>query len=178
MPETLIFYVLSGLVILASVLVIGQRNPMYSVMMLILAFAALAGLYIQLDAPFVAVAQIIIYAGAIMVLFLFVVMLLNAPQEDGAEWDRLHPLRRPGMVRFGALLALLLIAQLGWALASMRSLDAPVGSRTGAETVSSVRELGRVLFTDHMFAFEATSILILVAMVGAAVLARREGEEE
>jgi NADH-quinone oxidoreductase subunit J len=178
MPETLIFYVLSGLVILASVLVIGQRNPMYSVMMLILAFAALAGLYIQLDAPFVAVAQIIIYAGAIMVLFLFVVMLLNAPQEDGAEWDRLHPLRRPGMVRFGALLALLLIAQLGSALASMRSLDAPVGSRTGAETVSSVRELGRVLFTDHMFAFEATSILILVAMVGAVVLARREGEEE
>ena len=178
MPETLIFYVLSGLVILASVLVIGQRNPMYSVMMLILAFAALAGLYIQLDAPFVAVAQIIIYAGAIMVLFLFVVMLLNAPQEDGAEWDRLHPLRRPGMVRFGALLALLLIAQLGWALSRMNSLDAPVGSRTGAETVSSVRELGRVLFTDHMFAFEATSILILVAMVGAVVLARREGEEE
>ena len=178
MPETVIFYVLSGLVILASALVIGQRNPMYSVMMLILAFAALAGLYIQLDAPFVAVAQIIIYAGAIMVLFLFVVMLLNAPQEDGAEWDRLHPLRRPGMIRFGALLALLLIAQLGWALSSMRSLDAAVGSRTGAETVSSVRELGRVLFTDHMFAFEATSILILVAMVGAVVLARREGEEE
>ncbi len=178
MPETLIFYVLSGLVILASALVIGQRNPMYSVMMLILAFAALAGLYIQLDAPFVAVAQIIIYAGALMVLFLFVVMLLNAPQEDGAEWDRLHPLRRPGMVRFGALLALLLIAQLGWALSRMNSLDAPVGSRTSAETVSSVRELGRVLFTDHMFAFEATSILILVAMVGAVVLARREGEEE
>jgi NADH-quinone oxidoreductase subunit J len=178
MPETLIFYVLSGLVILASALVIGQRNPMYSVMMLILAFAALAGLYIQLDAPFVAVAQIIIYAGAIMVLFLFVVMLLNAPQEDGAEWDRLHPLRRPGMIRFGALLALLLVVQLGWALSSMRSLDAAVGSRTGAETVSSVRELGRVLFTDHMFAFEATSILILVAMVGAVVLARREGEEE
>src|SRR5687768_10474400 len=178
MPETLVFYVLSGLVILASALVIGQRNPMYSVMMLILAFAALAGLYIQLDAPFVAVAQIIIYAGAIMVLFLFVVMLLNAPQEDGAEWDRLHPLRRPGMVRFGALLALLLVAQLGWALSRMNSLDAPVGSRTGAETVSSVRELGRVLFTDHMFAFEATSILILVAMVGAVVLARREGEEE
>ena len=177
MPETLVFYVLSGLVILASALVIGQRNPMYSVMMLILAFAALAGLYIQLDAPFVAVAQIIIYAGAIMVLFLFVVMLLNAPQEDGAEWDRLHPLRRPGMIRFGALLALLLVAQLGWALSRMNSLDAPIGSRTGPETVSSVRELGRVLFTDHMFAFEATSILILVAMVGAVVLARREGEE-
>src|SRR5512145_3556000 len=109
MPETLVFYLLSGLVIGASALVIGQRNPMYSVLLLIVSFAALAGLYIQLDAPFVAVAQIIIYAGAIMVLFLFVVMLLNAPQEDAAEWDRVHPLRRPGIARFGSLLGLLLI---------------------------------------------------------------------
>ena len=177
MSETIAFYLLSGLAIGASAMVIGQRNPMYSVMLLIASFGALAGLYIQLDAPFVAVAQIIIYAGAIMVLFLFVVMLLNAPQEDGAGWDRLHPLRRPGMIRFGALLALLLAVELGWALTRVRALDAAVGSRTGAETVSSVRELGRVLFTDHMFAFEATSILILVAMVGAVVLARREGEE-
>ncbi len=116
MPETVLFYVLSGLAIGASALVIGQRNPMYSVLLLIVSFAALAGLYIQLDAPFVAVAQIIIYAGAIMVLFLFVVMLLNAPQEDAAEWDRAHPLRRPGVARFGIVLAVLLVVQLGWAL--------------------------------------------------------------
>jgi NADH-quinone oxidoreductase subunit J len=176
MPETLVFYLLSGLAILASALVIGQRNPMYSVMLLIASFGALAGLYIQLDAPFVAVAQIIIYAGAIMVLFLFVVMLLNAPKEDGAEWDRLHPLRRPGMARWGVLLAGLLIVQLVWALVRVNELEQGVGSRAGSETVSSVTELGRVLFTDHMFAFEATSILILVAMVGAVVLARREEE--
>jgi NADH-quinone oxidoreductase subunit J len=176
MPETLVFYVFAGLAIGASALVIGQRNPMYSVLLLIASFGALAGLYIQLDAPFVAVAQIIIYAGAIMVLFLFVVMLLNAPREDAAEYDRLHPLRQPGITRFGTLLASLLVVQLVWALASISGLAAPVGGRTGPETVSSVRELGRVLFERHGFAFEATSILILVAMVGAVVLARREDE--
>lgn len=176
MSETIIFYVLSALAIGASAAVIGQRNPMYSVMLLIASFGALSGLYIQLDAPFVAVAQIIIYAGAIMVLFLFVVMLLNAPNEEGAGWDRTHPLRQPGVGRFGLLLAVLLVAELGWALARARELNAAVGARGDAAAVSSVRELGRVLFTDYMFAFEATSILILVAMVGAVVLARREGE--
>ena len=176
MPETLIFWGLSGLAILASALVIGQRNPMYSVLMLIASFGALAGLYIQLDAPFVAVAQIIIYAGAIMVLFLFVVMLLNAPREDAAEWDRTHPLRRPGITRFGAMLALLLVVQLAWALLQVDDVDVPVGGQGDPESVSSVRALGRTLFTDYVFAFEATSILILVAMVGAVVLARREGD--
>jgi NADH-quinone oxidoreductase subunit J len=112
-----------------------------------------------------------------MVLFLFVVMLLNAPQEDAAEWDRTHPLRRPGVTRFGALLALLLMVQLAWALLRASDLAAPTAGRADAETVSSVRMLGRVLFTDYVFAFEATSVLILVAMVGAVVLARREGEQ-
>jgi NADH-quinone oxidoreductase subunit J len=176
MTEVVTFYALSGLAVFASAMVIGQRNPMYSVLFLIAAFAALAGLYIQLEAPFVAVAQIIIYAGAIMVLFLFVVMLLNAPQEDAAEWDRAHPLRRPGVGRFGALLAGVLIVQLAYALMQVNELEAAVGSQTGAVTVSSVRELGKVLFSRHAFAFEATSVLILVAMVGAVVLARREDE--
>jgi NADH-quinone oxidoreductase subunit J len=176
MPESLVFYAFSGLAIVASALVVGQRNPMYSVMLLIASFGALAGLYVQLDAPFVAVAQIIIYAGAIMVLFLFVVMLLNAPQEDAAEWDRAHPLRQPGVSRFGAALAVLLVVQLSWALLRAAELSQPVGGAADAAGVSSVRELGRVLFTDYMFAFEATSILILVAMVGAVVLARREGD--
>jgi NADH-quinone oxidoreductase subunit J len=174
MAETIAFYVFSGLALLTSALVIGQRNPMYSVLLLIASFGALAGLYIQLDAPFAAVTQIIVYAGAIMVLFLFVVMLLNAPKEDAAQYDQLHPLRHPAVTRFGGLLALLLIVQLGWALLRARQLDTAVAGTTGPETVSSVRELGRVLFTDHAFAFEATSILILVAMVGAVVLARRE----
>ena len=176
MPERLLFYVLSGLAVGASALVIGQRNAMYSVLLLIVSFAALAGLYIGLDAPFVAMAQMIIYAGAIMVLFLFVVMLLNAPQEDAAEWDRTHPLKRPGFARIGVVLAVLLVAELGWALAKVMSLGAAVGGGTDAATISSVREMGRVLFTQYSFAFEATSVLILVAMVGAVVLARREGD--
>ena len=138
MPESVLFYVLSGLAVAASALVIGQRNPMYSVLLLIVSFAALAGLYIVLDAPFVAMAQMIIYAGAIMVLFLFVVMLLNAPQEDAAEWDRLHPLRRPGVARIGILLAVVLVAELAWALAKVVALDSPVGARADG----AVGELG------------------------------------
>ena len=85
-------------------------------------------------------------------------------------------MRRPGVARLGTLLAGALVAELVWALVRAGGLSVPVGSRTDAATVSSVRELGRLLFTDHAFAFEATSILILVAMVGAIVLARREGE--
>jgi NADH-quinone oxidoreductase subunit J len=174
MPETVLFYLFAGVAIVASTLVIGQRNPMYSIMLLIASFGALSALYIQLDAPFVAMAQIIVYAGAIMVLFLFVVMLLNASQEDAAVWDRTHPLRRPGIGRFGALLAGLLIVQLVWALLRVSEASAAVGARGDVAAISSVRSVGRVLFTDYVFAFEATSILILVAMVGAVVLAARE----
>src|SRR3954463_11162900 len=104
MSDAGLFYVFAAVAVGASLLVIGQRNPMYSIMLLITSFGALSELYIELDAPFVAMAQIIVYAGAIMVLFLFVVMLLNAPQEDAAVWDRMHPLRRSGIGRFGALL--------------------------------------------------------------------------
>ena len=78
----LMFWLFAAITVLASLLVIGQRNPMYSVLLLIVSFGGLSGLYILLDAPFVAAIQIIIYAGAIMVLFLFVVMLLNIPTED------------------------------------------------------------------------------------------------
>jgi NADH-quinone oxidoreductase subunit J len=112
-----------------------------------------------------------------MVLFLFVVMLLNAPQEDAAAWDRTHPFGHPIVTRFGAVLALFLILELGYALMRGNDLAQPVGSRASADVVSSVRELGRVLFTDYVFAFEATSVLILVAMVGAVMLARREGAQ-
>jgi len=177
MAETLVFYVFSGVAILASAAVIGQRNPMYSVLLLVLSFAAVAGLFIQLDAPFLALALMIVYAGAIMVLFLFVVMLLNAPQEDALTWDRAHPLRHPAVTRFGTVLAMFLIVELAYSLMRGDTLARPIGSQAGPEVVSSVRELGRVLFTDYVFAFEATSVLILVAMVGAVMLARREGEQ-
>ena len=94
-----------------------------------------------------------------------------------AEWDRTHPLRQPGVARFGALLALLLVVAARVGAAARRPTRRRGRPRGDGAAVSSVRELGRVLFTDYMFAFEATSILILVAMVGAVVLARREGEQ-
>jgi NADH-quinone oxidoreductase subunit J len=119
----------------------------------------------------------IVYAGAIMVLFLFVVMLLNAPQEDALVYDRTHPFRHPVIARFGTLLALLLIVQIAYAVLRASDLHVPVGSRNDASLVSSVTELGRVLFQRHGFAFEATSILILVAMVGSVVLGRKETDQ-
>src|SRR4249919_2864271 len=100
MTETLAFYAFGAIAIGASLLVIAQRNPIYSVLLLIASFGALSGLYVLLDAPFVAVIQIVVYAGAIMVLFLFVVMLLNAPHEDTEYDESVHPLRRPGTMRF------------------------------------------------------------------------------
>ena len=129
--DVILFYLFGGLTVAASIGVVAQRNPMHSVLLLITSFAGLAGLYINLDSPFTAVTQIIVYAGAIMVLFLFVVMLLNAPRED-------------------------------------------VPSPYGPAYVSSVREIGIAIFTEYSLAFEATSVLILVAMVGAVVLAKKK----
>jgi NADH-quinone oxidoreductase subunit J len=162
------FGAFASVAIAASLLVIAQRNPIYSVLLLIASFGALSGLYVLLDAPFVAVIQIIVYAGAIMVLFLFVVMLLNAPHE-ASEHDIEAGVSPGRPLLFGALLALAFGAEVIWALTSGRETGA-----FGAASVSSVAAIGRRLFTAYAFPFEVTSILILVAMVGAVVLARRE----
>ena len=142
MPETLdLLRCSSALAIGASALVIGQRNPMYSVLLLIASFGALAGLYIQLDAPFVAVAQIIIYAGAIMVLFLFVVMLLNAPQgrraPSGTGRTRCGS-RASTRLRHAARGAARRAARLG-AAGGQRASDAGRRAEPTPTTVSSVR---------------------------------------
>ncbi|MGE3512002.1 MAG: NADH-quinone oxidoreductase subunit J, partial [Vicinamibacterales bacterium] len=119
----LLFYLFGFVAVAASLLVIAQRNPVYSVLLLIASFGALSGLYILLDSPFAAVIQIVVYAGAILVLFLFVVMLLNAPQEDteadlaritavGARASNL----RGGPMVFGALLAGLFVVEVLWAV--------------------------------------------------------------
>ena len=162
------FYLFASIAVVASLLVIAQRNPIYSVLLLIASFGALSGLYVLLDAPFVAVIQIIVYAGAIMVLFLFVVMLLNAPHEDTEYDERVHPLLRPGPMRFGAALALALGVELCWAL-----MKGGESGGFGGGSVDSVAAIGRSLFTTYAFPFEVTSILILVAMLGAVVLGRR-----
>ena len=168
--STIAFYVFAAIAVFASLGVIGQRNPMHSVMLLITSFGALAGLYILLDAPFSAVTQIIIYAGAIMVLFLFVVMLLNVPREEPAPVTAAGRIGSTGL-KIGAVLSVLLAIEIVWALSRVSITVFPDDV---AGSVSSVRNIGKALFTDHAFAFEATSILILVAMVGAVVLARRE----
>ncbi|MBI3400316.1 MAG: NADH-quinone oxidoreductase subunit J [Acidobacteria bacterium] len=165
----MLFYLFAAVAVGASLLVIAQRNPVYSVLLLIGSFGALSGLYVLLDAPFVAVIQIIVYAGAIMVLFLFVVMLLNAPHEDTDYDSHVHPLLRPGPMRFGAALALAFGVELVWALTRAGQSGAFAGG-----AVSSVAQIGHALFTDYAFPFEVTSILILVAMMGAVVLARRD----
>jgi NADH-quinone oxidoreductase subunit J len=97
------------------------------------------------------------------------VMLLNAPQEDTEYDERTHPILRPGPMRFGAALAIAFAVELGWALTRSRTAGA-----FGAGPVPSIAQIGRVLYTEYAFAFEVTSVLILVAMVGAVVLARRD----
>ena len=171
--DLLLFYLFAAITVVGALAVIGQRNPVYSVMAIVGSFCGLSGLYVLLEAPFVAVVQIIIYAGAILVLFLFTVMLLNASREDGAEWDRTHPYYRPGPTRVGAVMAIVLLGQLAWAVTKMAGGGVGVGEQQPA--ASSVRLLGRVLFTDYMFAFEVTSVLIIAGMVGAVVLAGKKG---
>lgn len=170
--DAVLFYLFGALAIGASLAVIGQRNPMHSVLWLIASFLGLAGLYVLLDAPFAAVTQIIVYAGAIMVLFLFVVMLLNTPREDPPVVDPRRPLLSAGPRRAGAALGLLFLALVAWAV--VRSPERPIlGDAAVIERVSSVAQIGRELFTTHVFAFEAATVLLLVAMLGAVVLAKR-----
>jgi NADH-quinone oxidoreductase subunit J len=171
-PDGLLFYLFAALTVGASLAVIGQTNPVHSVILLIFSFGGLSGLYVLLDAPFVAVIQIIIYAGAIMVLFLFVVMLLNAPSEDQPDGAP-EATATSGVRHLGAGLAAVLVAELWWAVTRRSSVTGQ--SVSGESELSSVAAIGRTLYTDYAFAFEVTSILILTAMLGAVVLARREG---
>jgi len=167
----LMFWVFAAIMVIASLLVIGQRNPMYSVLLLIVSFGALSGLYVLLGAPFVAAIQIIIYAGAIMVLFLFVVMLLNVPTEEPPGAAATRTVGGAGPRRFGAVLSAIFVVQLALALVALEVYPLPVD-----RPESSVLDIGVRLFRDYAFAFEATSVLILVAMVGAIILARREAK--
>ena len=169
--DAILFWILAAGAVTASVLVIGQRNPMYSVLLLIVSFGALSGLYVLLGAPFVAAIQIIIYAGAIMVLFLFVVMLLNIRSEGPPEGAARVLIGGAGPRRLGAVLSLGLIIELAWALQRLQGSSLPVGD---AQAPTTVHEIGITLFRDYAFAFEATSVLILIAMVGSIVLARKD----
>jgi len=170
--DLIAFYIFAGIAVLASIGVVAQRNPMHSVLLLIVSFGGLSGLYILLDAPFTAVTQIIIYAGAIMVLFLFVVMLLNAHTEDESVPAALGP----HAMKLGALLSVLLVVEVGYGLSKLGLASFSSDPAAKAAT-SDVGRIGTVLFTAHSFAFEVTSILILVAMVGAVIIAGKPRSE-
>ena len=162
--DTIAFFAFAAIAVIASLLVVGQQNPMHSVMLLIVSFGALAGLYVLLDAPFTAVTQIIIYAGAIMVLFLFVVMLLNVPREEAPP--PAAAMLGPTTLKIGVVISLLLAGELVWALSRIGIWTFPEHAPSaGPPPVSSVARIGERLFDagqrnpdsfGHAFAFEVT----------------------
>ena len=160
--STLTFFVLAGLLVLCSLLVVLLRNVVHSAMALVAALLIISIFFITLQAPMVGVLQILVYAGAIMVLFLFVIMFLNVTMLDS---------RRIAWLGFGGLLAVLL----GAALTSMVThAPTPTDPVPATEVFGSPEMLARSLFGDFVLPFELASILLLVAIVGAVVLAKRE----
>ena len=160
-------FFLLAIVCVCSVLgMIFSRNQAHNALFLVLAFACLGGLFGLLDAPFIAAVQIIIYAGAIMVLFIFVIMMINL--ERGISADR-----KKWTLGLAGVLGVFLLIEL---LLSIRGAWTGLGT-TGGESVGSPTELGRLLFTDYLYPFEITSVLIIAALVGAIVLVKRKGSE-
>ncbi len=158
----IIFLVLAALAIFGAVSLILQRHPIHSALSLIVVMVALAGLYLLMGAEFVAAVQIIVYGGAIMVLFVFVIMLLNAGEEERTNFSRLASFAG---VPLGVAIA-------GFIAAAIAHSTLPAAPMTGGLT--STRELSHLLFKEFVYPFELTSFLILVAILGAIVLAQRE----
>jgi NADH-quinone oxidoreductase subunit J len=164
--EQVFFFYFAFVIAAASVLVVALRNPVYSALALLIMFFHVAGLYVTLHAEFLAAVQVIVYAGAILVLYLFVVMLLNLRQDD--RYHRQWPMA--GVV--GATLiieAIILTVMKGW--------KAPVVA-TGAETTvggtTNAGAIGDVLYSTYLFPFEVASLILLVAMIGAIMLAKKD----
>jgi len=165
--ETVLFYILAVVSIGSGILVITRRSPVMSVLYLILNFFALAGLYLTLHAQFIAVIQIIVYAGAIMVLFLFVIMLLNLGDEQKlSERVSFRKMTAVGL-SFAVLMELVYIVL-------VREEEFPVKNIERAVEIGSVEHIGKELFSTFLFPFEVTSVLLIAAIVGAVVLAKRK----
>lgn len=159
-----IFYLLSAVAIAGALMVVFNRNPVYNVLSLILTFFAIAGHYFLLNSQFLAAVHIIVYAGAIMVLFLYVIMMLNLNVEDEPNKPYLAKL---GAVITGCAMMLILIV----ALKSAEQLPmngAPI------PTLGLIANLGRVLYTEYLLPFEVSAVLFLVGMVGAVMLGKKE----
>ena len=161
---TAVFLLLAGCCIAAVLGMLLSKTPTYGALYLVLMFAALGGLFGLLGAPFMAVVQVIIYAGAIMVLFVFLIMMVHPKTGIPRE-------RRKGPVRAGLLLGIVLGVEL--AFAALNAFGAAAASPAAAVTP---KEIGRLLLTKYLYPFEVTSILIVAALVGAIALAQKRGE--
>jgi NADH-quinone oxidoreductase subunit J len=165
--STIFFYVFSAVAVASAVMVIGARNPVHSVLFLILAFVNAAGLFVLLNAEFLAMILIVVYVGAVAVLFLFVVMMLDV---DFVEL-------RQGFLNYlpvGALIGVVLLAELlivlgGWVFAP----EATTAASAPVTAVSNTEALGLLLYTRYVYFFQAAGMVLLVAMVGAIVLTLR-----
>jgi NADH-quinone oxidoreductase subunit J len=169
MLEGILFVVLAAATVITALLVILQRNPVASAIFLIMAFFCLAGIYLLLEAQFIAAIQILVYAGAIMVLFLFVIMLLSLEREQKIiSRNRLQKI-------FGVFLGIILLAQIGGVFHAIL-LTGEKGSFPADKVAAlgNTEVVARLLFTDFLLPFEITSILLLVAIIGAIILAKRE----
>jgi NADH-quinone oxidoreductase subunit J len=160
----LIFFVLAGLAVLGALSLVLQRHPIHSALSLIVVMVCLAGLYLLMGAEFIAAVQIIVYGGAIMVLFIFVIMLLNAGEEERTDFSKI--------AKFAGLpLALALTASIAAAIVKPA---AAIPNATQAVIPEATKQISTMLFKEFVYPFELTSFLILVAIMGALVLAQRE----
>jgi NADH-quinone oxidoreductase subunit J len=156
------FYFLSFLAILAAVMVVVSRNPIHSVLYLIIVFFCISGLYTLMGAEFLAIVNVIVYAGAIMVLFLFVIMNLNLNHET--EPHKTTLLKISATIIGGMMLIIF--------IASFRGTEQLTGQQATDGTLGAVKSLGKVMFNDFLVPFEVTSILLLAAMIGAVMLTK------
>jgi NADH-quinone oxidoreductase subunit J len=166
--ETLLFIVLGAVAVAAAAAVVLSRNPVHSALFLLLNFVTLAIFYVVLNAQFLAVAQVTVYAGAIIVLFLFVIMLI------GGEAGRLTAPGRSVMVAASAVLSLAFLAILAYGITTglLAGVQGPAGEDAIAQ-VGNVQALGQSLYTDYLLPVQLVAVLLLVGMVGAVVLAKR-----
>jgi NADH-quinone oxidoreductase subunit J len=163
----LLFILFAGMAVGCAISMVAQRNPLYSAISLIGVFISLACLYVTLAAPFIAAVQVIVYAGAIMVLVVFVIMLLNVEEEER------RPMRLRSLVPIAVALAAVFFAETAFIIFFVHKSPAtPAGS---ISDVGQTASIGAGLFTTYLLPFEVTSILLLMAVVGAITLARRGG---
>jgi len=172
--DLILFIVLALVAIAAAIGMLVSQNAVYSALFLVINFATVAVFYLLLGAPFIAMAQITVYAGAIMVLFLFVIMLLGA---ERLAPGKVLPYQRPMAIGLAGVLVVEAAYLMLVRNPSAAFINAPTET---ANTVDSLRELGMTLFNQYLLPFEITSILLLVAMIGAIVLTKQEkkGEQE